>query len=95
MKRLQVPIRLYWQKRFEDLGFSFHSMDGLYWKEGVCYCFSCDEIDHIEEVTQELNAICMQAVQYVIDRDLFDKLRISEHGAQIVRKSWNRKDLSL
>lgn len=95
MERLQVQIRPEWQKRFEELGFSFHSMDGLYWKEGVCYRLSSDEIDHLEEVTDELYSMCLEAVQYVIDKDLFERLRIPAHGAELIKASWARKDLSI
>lgn len=95
MKRLQVPIRPDWQKRFEELGFTFHSIGGLYWQEGSCYRFSSDEIDHLEEVTDELYSMCLEAVQYVIDKDLFGRLRISGHGAELIKASWRRKELSI
>jgi glutathionylspermidine synthase len=95
MERLQVRARKGWQKRFDELGFSFHSMDGLYWKEGVCYKFSSDQIDHIESVTQEIYDMCLKAVQYAIDENLFERLRIGERAAGLARESWARKDLSI
>jgi len=95
MERLMVRPRPDWQKRFEELGFTFHSMDDLYWREGVCYRFSCEEIDCLEDVTNELNVMCLQAVEYVIEKDLFGRLRIPEKGAELVRSSWNKQDLSI
>lgn len=95
MKRITVRKRKNWDKKFEELGFSFHSIDGLYWNEGVCYEFSSGEIDHIEEVTAELNGMCIDAVEYVIDKNLFSKLKIDERFAELVKKSWDRKDISI
>jgi len=95
MKRLEVQQRLNWQRRFEELGFSFHSMDGEYWSEGICYEFSTEQIDHLEEVTQELHAMCLQAVEYVISTDIFPKIGISEQAVELVKESWRRQDFSI
>ena len=32
-------------KKVEDLGFHFHSMDGVYWDERACYHFTAAEIE--------------------------------------------------
>lgn len=95
MERISVKNRPDWQKRFEELGFSFHSMGGAYWLEGVCYRFSSESIDHIEGASQELYSMCLEAVQYVIDKNLFSSLQIPEHAAQLAKQSWLRKDISI
>jgi glutathionylspermidine synthase len=95
MERCIVRKRDNWKQKFDELGFSFHSMGGVYWNEGICYEFTSDEIDHLEEVTAELHDLCLQAVDYVIDRNLFKKIGIPERWRAYVIESWKRKDSSL
>jgi|WetSurMetagenome_2_1015567.scaffolds.fasta_scaffold00053_44 glutathionylspermidine synthase len=95
MKRLEVKQREGWQKQFEELGFTFHSMDGCYWSEGVCYEFSSGQIDYLEAVTQELYDMCIDAADHVISNNLFPKLGLDEHAAALIKESWNRDDISI
>ncbi|MEW6220297.1 MAG: glutathionylspermidine synthase family protein [Thermodesulfobacteriota bacterium] len=95
MKRLAVPERPQWQERLDQCGFSFHSLDGLYWREGVGYAFTAREIDELESATATLQAMCLSVVAEVIEHDLFDRLHISRAAAQLVRRSWERGDPSL
>jgi glutathionylspermidine synthase len=95
MERCIVRKRDNWKQKFDELGFSFHSMGGVYWNEGACYEFTSEEIDHLEEVTAELHALCLQAVDYVIDRNLFRKIGIPERWGAYAAESWKRKDPSL
>ncbi|MHB8811134.1 MAG: glutathionylspermidine synthase family protein [Desulfobulbaceae bacterium] len=95
MKRRLVRERVGWRECFEEMGFSFHSMDGAYWREGVCYEFSAGEIDTIEEVTAELQNMCREAVAQVVSRDLFGRLGIPEACVPLIRRSWERRDRSL
>ena len=37
-----------WRRKFEDLGFHYHSLDDLYWDESACYRFTAEEIDRLE-----------------------------------------------
>jgi glutathionylspermidine synthase len=95
MKRREVGRRSDWQQKFEELGFTFHSMGGCYWSEGVCYEFSSDEIDHLKDVTQELHGMCLNAVDYIIANSMFRKMGIGEAAEALVRESWGRKDASI
>ncbi|HWR59813.1 MAG TPA: glutathionylspermidine synthase family protein, partial [Thermodesulfovibrionales bacterium] len=95
MKRIKVPPRENWQKRLEVAGFTFHSIEGIYWNEGVGYEFTSDEIDRIESATAELQKISLEAVQYVMDKDLFDKLSIKGRAKEMVLDSWAREDKSV
>ena len=95
MQRMVVPPRPDWQSKFEELGFSFHSMEGGYWSEGICYQFSTAQIDRLEEVTQELHAMCLEAVDHVIANDLFARIGLGEQAAALVKDSWNQEEVSL
>lgn len=95
MQRVEVPQRPDWQKKFEELGFSFHSMAGGYWSEGVCYQFSAAQIDHLEQVTQELHAMCLEAVDHVIRHDLFARIGLGAQAADLVKHSWSQEEVSI
>ncbi len=95
MKRRTVTKRDNWQQRLDDMGFSFHSMDGLYWREGVYYEFSAAEIDAIEDTTANLHDMCLEAVKHVFRHDLLGRLGIPESCIPLVRRSWERRDCSL
>lgn len=95
MKRQLVAERPRWQERFDEMGFSFHSMDGLYWREGVCYEFTNPEIDELEEVTAELNRLCLAAVDQVIRQNYFSRLRIPAACEELIKRSWERRDPTL
>jgi len=93
-RRKCVP-RPNWKKQFEQLGFSYHSRDGVYWDESVCYRFTSSEIDLLEETTSELHRLCLEAVQHVVEHELFRQLRIPDAAVPMIRSSWQRKEPSL
>ena len=95
MERFAIDPRPDWKEKVEKLGFLFHTADALYWDESVCYRFSAAEIDAIEAATNELQRICLEAVQRVIDGKLFSRLRIPESVIPLILNSWEREDLSL
>ncbi len=84
-----------WNERLEEIGFSFHSVGGVYWNESACYEFTPDEIDHIESVTETLHDMCLKAVDYVIYKNLFRRLGVRESVESLVRTSWEKKDRSV
>jgi glutathionylspermidine synthase len=95
MKRIEVAQRPGWQKKFEELGFTFHSVGGCYWSEGVCYEFSSDQIDHLEEVTQELHEMCLKAVDHIAANNLFGRMGLGAQAAGLVRESWQSQEVSI
>jgi len=70
-------------------------MEGGYWSEGVCYEFTVAQIDHLEEVTQELHEMSMKAVEYVISKELFPMIGLGEQAATMVKGSWDREEVSI
>ena len=95
MKRLTIAPRENWQERMEEIGFTFHTPGSTYWQEDAYYEFSSDQVDHIETVTEDLHAICLEAVDHVVRNDLFLKMGITGAGAALARDSWSRADRSL
>jgi glutathionylspermidine synthase len=92
MKRIIQTPRDNWQKKLEDVGFIFHTPDERYWDEEAAYQFSMNEILKIEEATNELHRICLEAVQHVIDNKLYSRFAIPPEFIPLIEKSWNSFD---
>jgi glutathionylspermidine synthase len=74
---------------------TFHSEEGPYWREDVCYCFSQREVAELEQATVELHQMCLSIVEEVIAHDRFDVLGIRPEYRSIICQSWNRLQPSL
>ncbi|MBA4419006.1 MAG: glutathionylspermidine synthase family protein [Syntrophus sp. (in: bacteria)] len=97
MKRIPVPyMRRDWQKKLDDLGFHFYRMDGeTYWDESIYYEFTSPQIDHLEEVTNELHKMCLNLVEYVIRNNLYEKFGIPLRFAEYIKMSWQEREPSI
>lgn len=89
MRRVGMQPRANWIEKVEALGFTFHSLDAIYWDESAAYSFSMDQINALEKATNELHAMCLEAVQHIIDKQLFSRFKISAPEADLVINSWN------
>jgi glutathionylspermidine synthase len=88
MERITITPRNNWQEAVEKLGFGFHSTNVPYWNESAYYSFTMDEILSIEKTTAELWEMCLIAVQYAIDNDLFYQFRIPVSFIPYIKKTW-------
>ncbi len=89
MNRIHVPKRPNWQQRCEEAGFTFHSVGGIYWNEGVCYEFSASEVDFIEDATEELYGMCLKAAGHVIDSKQLSRIGFTDSSFQkMIEQSW-------
>jgi len=95
MIREMVTPRANWREDCEAIGFSYHSIDGVYWDESRCYRFTADEIDTLEAAAGELHARCLDAVEHIVARNRFDALAIPAAWRDRVARSWRAKELSL
>ena len=84
-------VRENWQEKVEALGFTFHSLNNLYWDESRAYEFSMDEILRIERATKTLHDMCLEAVQHIIDKDMFQRFNLPKNVTDIIIKSWNEQ----
>lgn len=90
MKRHIIKPRIGWQQKVEEIGFSFHSQEEPYWDESVYYEFSMNEIETIEKATSDLWNLSLEAVQYVIDHNLYAKFHIPEWFIPHILNSWDQ-----
>ncbi|HXX73659.1 MAG TPA: glutathionylspermidine synthase family protein [Nitrospiraceae bacterium] len=90
MMREQSTPRADWPRHLAAAGVTFHSLEGPYWREDVCYRFSEREIGELERATIELHQMCLSMVEEVITHDRFDDLRIRPEYRPIICESWNQ-----
>ena len=96
MQRVSSKPRANWQTTVESQGFYFHTADGQpYWDESAYYQFTSAQIDELEKATYELDRICLQAVQHVIDQRRLGEFGISEQFADWVANSWETDELTI
>lgn len=93
MKRITTPVRPNWEKIVESQGLIYHTAEGVpYWDESAYYEFTSQEIDVLEKSTNDLHAMCLEAVQYVIDNKRYAELQIPDVAIPLIEKSWNDED---
>jgi glutathionylspermidine synthase len=89
MQRIVTSPRNNWQSSVEKIGFGFHTGNIPYWDESVYYSFSMPEVLQLEQATEELWEMCLKAVQYTIDNQLFDLFLIPKTFISYLVSSWN------
>ena len=89
MERHRTTPRNNWQQAVEKIGFGFHTSNVPYWDESVYYTFQMSEILKLEQATAQLWDMCLEAVQYVIDKRLYHHFDIPEFIIPLIEKSWN------
>lgn len=96
MHRITTAPRPDWLEIVADQGLTFALSDGQpYWDESAYYRFSAAQIDQLEAATQELHEMCLQAVETVISRDLWDQFTIPRALVPWITASWQRRERSI
>ena len=97
MRRQTLEPRPDWKSRLEALGLSYHSHDDgqPYWREDACYVFRAAEIAVLEQAASELQALCLKAVEHVLERGRFREYGIPDAMIPMLRESWERDEVGL
>lgn len=95
MERLEVAPRPHWREDCAGIGFTFHSLDGVYWDEAHCYRLTAAEVDMLEAATRELHALSLKAVAAMIDDNRFEQLAIPPAFADYIKASWSAREPTL
>ena len=91
MRRVSLQPRPNWEKRLEDAGCFYHTIDGKpYWREDAAYVFSLAEIDKIEAATNELHKMCIDHCTEVVARGDYTGYGFPDEVKQLVAESWGR-----
>lgn len=94
MKRVHIASRPDKAEKLESIGLSFHGWDS-YWNEDVAYQFTAGQVDQLEEATNVLHEMCVNAVEFAIDNNRLGQLGIPEAYWSAVTKSFNKREFSL
>ncbi|MGW4701262.1 glutathionylspermidine synthase family protein [Streptomyces sp. NPDC004285] len=99
MERHTIAPRPGWQETVEEQGLVYpltrHPDGSLrpYWDESAYYSFSLPEVEALEEVVEELHALCLAAAAHIVEKDRFAELGITDPKlAGLVAESWRRRD---
>jgi glutathionylspermidine synthase len=93
MQRHRVNPRPDWRRIVEAQGMHFHTIDdAVYWDETACYEFRADEIDLIERATHDLDQMCLEAVEYIIENNLFSMFQIPDRFVPYLMQSWDHDE---
>ena len=84
-----------WPRKVQELGFSWHSMDGVYWDERACYRFTEAEVDTLEAATADLHRRCLEAVGKIVAKGDYSRFAIPEAFHAAIERSWKAGDKSL
>ncbi|MES2570867.1 MAG: glutathionylspermidine synthase family protein [Verrucomicrobiota bacterium] len=95
MRRNRIEPREGWRRKVEALGMMFHSTEAPYWDESVFYSFTLAQVLEIERATNELFALCCEAVKHVIGTGLWEEFKIPRAAIPMIRRSWEEDDVSL
>jgi glutathionylspermidine synthase len=96
MKRHIISPRESWRTKVEQLGFSYHTLDGVtYWDESVYYEFNRAQADRIEQSSNELYQLCLQAVDHVVRNGLSDLFLIPDEFKNKIEASWKNREPSV
>ncbi|HEX2950440.1 MAG TPA: glutathionylspermidine synthase family protein [Armatimonadota bacterium] len=96
MQRILTTPRRDWEKQVANYGLTFHTInDETYWDESGYYHFTPNEVDMLDDVTTELHRMCLEAVEYIIHNNLFDKFLIPKEFVPLVKASWEQAEKSL
>ncbi|HYT95199.1 MAG TPA: glutathionylspermidine synthase family protein [Gemmataceae bacterium] len=96
MHRLALDPRPNWQKRVEEYGLYFHTLNGVpYWDESAAYQLSSFEVDQLELATDTLYGMCLELVQEIIDLRLFKLFLIPPEFEDLIIRSWEEREPSV
>ncbi|MFH9223198.1 glutathionylspermidine synthase family protein [Streptomyces lydicus] len=98
MERHTIQPRPGWQQTVEAQGLIYpltrYPDDSLrpYWDESAYYAFTLPEVEALEEVVEELHAMCLAAAEHLVTRDRLADLGITDPRlAGLVAESWRRR----
>lgn len=98
MRRHTIKPRDGWQQTVENQGLVYpltrYPDDSLrpYWDESAYYAFSLPEVEALEEVVEELHAMCLAAAEHLVAEDRLADLGITDPRlGSLVRESWHRR----
>lgn len=100
MRRVTTAPRENWQRKVEEIGFDWHTNQDQpgqptpYWDETAHWVLTAAEVDLLEEATDELQAMCLEAIDRIITEKLYRLIGYPDSVADLVTESWRRRSSS-
>ncbi|MEV4949101.1 glutathionylspermidine synthase family protein [Streptomyces sp. NPDC053755] len=98
MERHTIEPRPGWQETVEEQGLVYpltRYPDGSlrpYWDESAYYSFTLPEVEALEEVVEELHAMCLAAAAHIVEKNRFGDLGMTDPRlVALVADSWRRR----
>lgn len=92
MRRLEIKPRAKWEKKVEETGLIYHHTgEGVYWNESVYYLLQSKEVDLIESATNEIQRLCLEAGQHIIDNKRYKELGIPDIAIPAIESAWKNE----
>jgi len=95
MQRINLTPRSDWQTKVEGQGLTYHSPSAMephpYWDESAAYHFTAAEIDTLEAAGNQLQTMCLEAAQHVIDKQRYHELNIPPAAVPMIEWAWNKE----
>jgi len=93
MRRHQAAPRSNWQAKVERLGLVYHHItpEQVYWNESAFYEFTSDQVDELESATNEIQRLCLEAGQFIIDNDRFAQMGIPDKAVPPIKRTWEKE----
>lgn len=97
MIRKTISPRENWKETTEKQGLIYNTLDDgtPYWDESAYYEFKSSEIDAIEKATYDLHQLYLDAGQYIIDNNWFEKLQIPFQVIPLIKDAWEKEPPAL
>lgn len=96
LRRHRIDPRKNWQKKVEEIGLVFHSIeDKPYWDESAYWEFRAEEIDRIEAATAELQQMCLKAGDFILEQGRWRQMSIPENAISAIQKAWEQEPPAL
>lgn len=96
MQRHIIQPRKNWERKIEEVGLIYHSIDSTpYWDESVYYAFTLAQIEELERATAELYDMCLQVGEHIITKRRYSELGIPSSAIEAIEWSWNNSTPSI
>ncbi|RYX83536.1 glutathionylspermidine synthase family protein [bacterium] len=97
MKREVISPRPNWIERVEEAGLTYSLDDdgSHFWNESVCYSFSLTEIERLEVAVDDLNKMCLKAVEHVITQRRLDQFGIPMTYWPFIERAWENEERTI
>jgi len=90
VQRRTIEPRANWADEVRAKGLVYcYTGDRPYWDESAYYEFTADEVDRLEAATTELQRLCLEAGQHIIDTNRFRDLGIPDAAVAAIKRTWD------